>query len=164
MRFIMRKALSMEAVVAWSTGEHAVAAACFEADGESYPMARKLLQDTVLGVAAVGVRNEGWQSPSPRDNAESHAGMQRYAVQRTLYEADYVGNDYFPYTYEGLGNGHDRDDGLNQYDFELAYWLNMHLLPLPVINFCDDRGRHSAFARLKNWSTAEFAIRAVLYT
>ena len=50
------------------------------------------------------------------------------------------------------------------YEFELAYLLVMYLLPLAVINFCDDRGRHCAFSQLENWSTAEFAIRAQLFT
>lgn len=166
MRFMRRRALSMEACVAWSTGEHAVAAACFDQSEKSYPRARELLQGTLLGVAAVCRRNEGWQSPSPIDSSGTHAGMQGYAVQRSRYEKDYENDaDYFYYSYEdNVGNARDRGDGLNSYDFKLAYQLVMHLLPLPVINFCDDRGRHSAFARLKNWSTAEFAIRSALFT
>ena len=166
MRFMLRKALSMEACVAWSTGEHAVAAACDLSDDASYPLARKLLQDTLLGVAAVCQRDTGWQSPAPIDVGGTLAGMQGYAERRTEYEKDYENaTDYFYYTSKGRRPGvHSVNDGLNQYDFKLSYWLVMHLLPLPVINFCDDRGRHSAFSRLNNWSTADFAVRAALFT
>ena len=101
MRFMMRKALSMEAVVAWSTGEHAVAAACFDQSDKSYSLARKLLKETLLGVAAVCRRDTGWQSPAPIDRVETHAGMTGYAAQRTRYEEDYVGeDDYFPFSFK----------------------------------------------------------------
>ena len=32
------------------------------------------------------------------------------------------------------------------------------LLPYPCINYCDDRGRHSAFSEFYHWNTAEFLI------
>lgn len=165
MLFMYKFGLSNEAVVAWSGSSHAVAAACFEVDGASYPLAQKLLKDTVLGVAAVGVRNEGWQTPSALDHTGHHAGMQGFAERRTLYKGGYADDPtYFDYTTAGRAGHHNLNDGLNGFEFKLAYWFVMDVLPLAVINYCDDRGRHSAFARLDNWSTAEFLIRSQIYT
>ena len=166
MLFMYKFGLSNEAVVAWSSGIHAAAANCYGAADASYPLARQYLKDdTHLGVAAVGLRNEGWQTPSPQDSTGSHAGMQGFALRRTWYKADY-GDDvtYFDYSYEGRIPGADLGDGLSDYNFKLAYWLVMHVLPLGITNFCDQRGRHSAFSQFDNWSTAEFLIRSQIYT
>jgi hypothetical protein len=165
MMFMYTYGLSMDACVAWSTAQHAAAAACFgAAAAATYPLARQKLKNTLLGVAAVALRNTGWQTPSPQDVSGQQAGMQGFAMRRTRYKVDYVDDGtYFDYSFE-LAHGHDRGDGLNQYEFQLAYCLVMSLLPFAVINFCDDRGRHCAFSQLKNWSTAEFLIRAQLFT
>ena len=75
--------------------------ACFDQSDKSYSLARKLLKETLLGVAAVCRRDTGWQSPAPIDRVETHAGMTGYAAQRTRYEADYVGeDDYFPFSFK----------------------------------------------------------------
>ena len=165
MNYMYQFGLSMAACVAWSSGEHAAAAACVGAAVTSYSLARLKLKETQLGVAAFGLRETGWQTPSPIDHSGNHAGMQGFAARRTRYKEDYENDPtYFDYTYEGRGRGVDLGDGLCQYDFKLSYWLVMSLLPFAVINFCDDRGRHCAFSQLANWSTAEFIIRAQIFT
>ena len=163
MLFMYQFGLGMEACIAWSSGEHAAAAACIGATAASYALARRKLKGTKLGVAAVCLRDTGWQTPSPIDKPPTLAGMQGYAERRTRYKDDYKDDPtYFDYTSEGR-TGHAHDDGLNQYEFMLAYWLVMSLLPFAVINFCDDRGRHCAFSQLENWSTAECLIRADIF-
>ena len=155
----------MAACVAWSSGEHAAAAACAGAAVTSYALARLKLKETKLGVAAVCLRETGWQTPSAIDKSGKLAGMQGFAHRRTLYKEDYADDPtYFEYSTEGRAGHHNLDDGLNQYDFKLSYWLVMSLLPFAVINFCDDRGRHCAFSQLENWSTAECIIRADIFT
>ena len=164
MMFMYNFGLSNEAVKAWSTGIHAAAADCYGAADASYPLARQLLKEaTYLGVAAVGLREQGWQTPAPGYGHDG-AGMINYAAQRTLYKGDYADDPtYFYYSYAGRDNV-DLGDGLNPYNFELAFWLVMRVLPLAAINYCDDRGRHSAFSQFDNWSTAEFLIRSQIYT
>ena len=155
----------MAACVAWSSGEHAAAAACAGAAVTSYALARLKLKETKLGVAAVCLRETGWQTPSAIDKSGKLAGMQGFAHRRTLYKEDYADDPtYFEYSTEGRAGHHNLDDGLNQYDFKLSYWLVMSLLPFAVINFCDDRGRHCAFSQLENWSTAECIIRSQIFT
>jgi hypothetical protein len=164
MNYMYQCGLSMAACVAWSSGEHAQAAACVGAAVTSYALARLKLKETKLGVAAVALRETGWQTPAPINRSGTQAGMQGYAERRTQYKEDYEGrDDYFDY-YSEVAKGRDRGDGLNQYEFMLAYWLVMMLLPFAVINFCDDRGRHCAFSQLANWSTAECIIRADIFT
>ena len=89
MLFMYNYGLSMDACIAWSTAEHAAAAACFGLAGvASLPRARQELKKTLLGVAAVCLRHTGWQTPSPKDNTYTHAGMQGFAARRTLYKED----------------------------------------------------------------------------
>ena len=165
MNYMYQCGLSMAACVAWSSGEHAAAAACFGAAVTSYSLARLKLKETRLGIAAVALREQGWQTPSAVDGGGVLAGMQGFAHRRTQYKEDYEGReDYFDYSFEGRGTNEPSNDGLNQYEFKLAYQLVMSLLPFAVINFCDDRGRHCAFSQLENWSTAECLIRADIFT
>ena len=159
MMFMYNFGLSNEAVKAWSTSNHAAAADCYGAADASYPLARQYLKSaTLLGVAAVGLREQGWQTPGPLDYTGTHAGMQGFAMRRARYPEDYADDPtYFYYSYENNFTGRQyRGDGLNEYNFELAFWLVMRVLPMAVINYCDDRGRHSAFSQFHNWSTAEF--------
>ena len=107
MLFMYNFGLSNEAVQAWSTGIHAAAADCYGAADASYPLARQLLKKTHLGVAAVGLRETGWQTPAAIDRSEVHAGMEGFALRRTLYKGDYADPTYFDYTTVGrpLGGG-----------------------------------------------------------
>jgi hypothetical protein len=163
MLFMYQFGLGMEACIAWSSGEHAAAAACIGATAASYAIARRKLKGTHLGVAAVALRDTGWQTPAPIDHPGRLAGMQGFAARRTQYKDDYADDPtYFDYVDDA--HGQSRGDGLNQFEFMLAYWLVMSLLPFAVINFCDDRGRHSAHSQLENWSTAESLIRADIFT
>ena len=123
MLFMYQFGLGMEACIAWSSGEHAAAAACIGATAASYAIARRKLKGTHLGVAAVALRETGWQTPSAIDGGGTLAGMQGFAERRTTYKEDYADDPtYFDYTTEGR-TGHAHDDGLNQYEFMLAYWL-----------------------------------------
>ena len=108
MMFMYNFGLSNEAVVAWSSGIHAAAADCYGAADASYPLARQYLKDdTHLGVAAVGLREEGWQTPAPIDHSETHAGMQGFAMRRARYPEDYADDaTYFYYSYSSSSSSY----------------------------------------------------------
>ena len=96
MMFMYTYGLSMNACVAWSTAQHAAAAACFGAAAATYPLARQ----------AQGC----WASPRSRsvtragrrlaqDVSGKHAGMQGFAMRRTR-KVDYVDDGtYFDYSF-----------------------------------------------------------------
>ena len=137
MLFMWRYALCMDACIEWSVGYCYIDADCSYSDTKNLETALELCASRRLGVAAVGVRAVGWQSPSPY-NAWTDACMRKFAEHRTKFAKYYNDEEslqsYFDY-YEA---------GLIRWNFELPYWLIMRLLPYPVINFCDERGQASA--------------------
>ena len=171
LNFMWAYALCGPAVVEWSTGIVYVDAVCGR-ETTNKEMVLGLLKLTVLGVAAFGCRCLGWQTPSPFSPTKTLAGMEEFARRRWLHKEDYKDDDEAPHMFEfttdmrtqvGREHSENGEDAVH-WRFESAFWLAMCVLPWPWCCFCDQRGRFTVFSRVKQWQTAEFAIRSMLYT